>query len=94
MNPEMAGNDKAPGQEAELRKLSYEAAIEELERIVSLMERGSLTLDQSLAAFRRGTSLAQHCRARLDEVEESIRQLVEAEDGSTVELPLDEEGLS
>ncbi|MDI9498104.1 MAG: exodeoxyribonuclease VII small subunit [Bacillota bacterium] len=77
---------------AELAGLSYEAAIEELERIVSQMERGSLTLDQSLAAFRRGTALARHCRARLDEVEQSIRQLVEREDGSRQELPLDEEG--
>ncbi len=76
---------------AELGELSYEAAIEELERIVSQMERGSLTLDQSLEAFRRGTALAQHCRARLDEVEQSIRQLVETEDGSRLELPLEED---
>ena len=75
---------------AELAELSYEAAVGELERIVAQLERGSLGLDQALAAFQRGTALARHCRQKLDEVERTIRLLVENEQGEIERQPLDE----
>ena len=39
---------------------SFEAALAELEKIVASMENGQLSLEQSLAAHKRGLELAQH----------------------------------
>ena len=54
---------------------TYEAAVAELESIVQSMEAGSLPLEQSLAAYRRGALLAAHCRRLLVEVQHQVRIL-------------------
>ncbi len=56
-------------------ELSFEAAVEELEGIVQKMEAGGLTLDESLAAYTRGTELAKFCRAKLDDAQLRIQKL-------------------
>jgi exodeoxyribonuclease VII small subunit len=58
---------------------SYEAALEELDRLVQAMESSQLPLDQLLEAFRRGTQLLNHCRVRLDAVEEQVKVLEEGQ---------------
>lgn len=57
---------------------SYEAAVAELERLVSAMEGGQMPLDQLLGAYRRGAALLAFCRERLKAVEEQVKVL---EDG-------------
>jgi len=54
---------------------TYEAAVQELEALVSRMESGQMPLDGLLAGYQRGAELLQACRARLDAVEEQIRVL-------------------
>ena len=54
---------------------SFEKAVAELEAIVQSMESGSLALEQSLAAYRRGAALAAHCRRLLAEVQQQVRVL-------------------
>ena len=54
---------------------SFEAALAELERIVAGMETGKLTLDEALAAHRRGLELARYCQAALAEAREQVRIL-------------------
>jgi exodeoxyribonuclease VII small subunit len=49
-----------------LNALSFEDALEELERIVASLERGEVSLDDAIAAFERGTALKAHCEARLE----------------------------
>jgi exodeoxyribonuclease VII small subunit len=44
---------------------SFEAALAELEKIVETMEAGTLPLEQSLAAHKRGIELARYCQGRL-----------------------------
>jgi exodeoxyribonuclease VII small subunit len=58
---------------ADVAELSYEQARDDLVRVVSELEQGSSTLEQSLALWERGEALAQRCeewlvgaRARLD----------------------------
>jgi exodeoxyribonuclease VII small subunit len=55
--------------------LSFEQAIDELDQLVRRMESGELTLDDSIAAYRRGAELARYCQARLANAEQEIRQL-------------------
>ena len=54
---------------------SFEKALAELEGIVAKMEEGGLSLEQSLAAHKRGLELARQCRARLDAAQQQVRVL-------------------
>ena len=66
---------------SELLEVSFEAAVSELETIVSQMESKQLPLQDTLAAFKRGTALLQHCQKTLVEVEQQVRIL--SDDGKT-----------
>lgn len=55
--------------------LAFEDAISELESLVQRMESGSLSLEDSLAAYRRGAELVGHCRASLAAVQQQVRIL-------------------
>ena len=56
---------------------SYEAALEELEQLVGLIESGQLPLEQLLTGYQRGAELLQFCRDRLQAVENQIKVLDE-----------------
>lgn len=55
--------------------INFESALSELEATVTLMESGQLPLDQSLAAFGRGTELLRFCRQTLSETEQQVQLL-------------------
>lgn len=57
--------------------LSFEDAVRELELIVNQMENNQLPLQDALTAFKRGSSLLQHCQKTLADVEQQIRILNE-----------------
>jgi exodeoxyribonuclease VII small subunit len=54
---------------------SFEAALAELESIVASMETGELTLEQSLAAYRRGAQLLQLCQSALKNAQQQVKIL-------------------
>lgn len=54
---------------------SYEAAMEELERLTGQIESGQLPLEQLLAGYQRGAELLKFCRDKLQAVEEQIKVL-------------------
>jgi len=54
---------------------SFEAALAELEQVVADMESGKLTLEDSLAAYKRGAELLSFCRSRLDDAQQQVRVL-------------------
>jgi exodeoxyribonuclease VII small subunit len=57
---------------------SFEAAMTELEKIVADMEAGKLSLEDSLAAYKRGAELLSFCRSKLEDAQQQVRIL---EDG-------------
>jgi exodeoxyribonuclease VII small subunit len=67
----------------------FEAAIAELESIVSQMESGNLPLEQSINAYKRGAELLQICQKSLISAEQQVRILTEANKLSTFE-PINE----
>ncbi len=69
---------------------SFEEAIERLERIVELLEKGELPLEESLKLFEEGVSLYKFCNEKLDDVEQKIETLVE-ERGEIRIIPEEEE---
>ena len=54
---------------------SFEAAMAELEGLVASMEGGQLTLDASLAAYKRGAELLKYCQSALDDAQQQIKVL-------------------
>ena len=58
---------------------NFEAALAELEQVVADMESGKLTLEDSLAAYKRGAELLSYCRSRLEDAQQQVRVL---EDGA------------
>ncbi len=53
------------------------ALMERLEKLVAGMESGQLSLEQSLAAHKRGLELAQYCQAKLAQAQQQV-QILEA----------------
>lgn len=53
----------------------FETALSELEALVVTMESGSLALEQSLAAYRRGVALTRICQQRLAQAEQQVKVL-------------------
>lgn len=54
---------------------SYEAALKELEGLVTELESGQMPLDGLLSAYQRGALLLQFCRDRLSAVEQQVSLL-------------------
>ena len=56
-------------------ELPFEAAMSELEKIVSGLENGSLGLEESIAAYERGVALRQHCESKLKDAQLRVEKL-------------------
>ena len=55
----------------------FENALRELENLVERIERGDLTLEQSLKDFERGVELTRSCQGALQEAEQRVRVLLD-----------------
>jgi exodeoxyribonuclease VII small subunit len=66
--------------------VSFEASMDELEKVVKELEGGDLSLDRSLELFERGMSLSDACRKQLEEAETRVEMLIR-KDGKTVAEP-------
>lgn len=64
---------------------TFENNMQRLEQIVRAMERGDVSLDESLSLFREGTQLVESCGKLLDEAELQIRKITADETGEPVE---------
>lgn len=79
--PEETGSPAAPAAGTSPAPLSgpapasFELALGELEQIVQRMEGGALSLEQSLADYRRGAELVGWCRQALAGVQQQVRIL-------------------
>lgn len=77
--PRPASGASSAAEAASVPDLSYEQALEELERLVAAMEAGQLPLDQLLDSYRRGAALLALCRDRLHAVEQQVKVLESGE---------------
>lgn len=67
---------------AEISKLSFEEALQELEQIVKRLEGGAGKLDEAIQSYERGALLKRHCEAKLREAQARVDKIVIAADGS------------
>ena len=57
------------------QELTFETALAELEKIVTRMEGGELSLEQALATHKRGLELARFCQQQLEAAREQVKVL-------------------
>ncbi len=74
---------------ADIRKMSFEEALDELKAIVGKLEQGQGTLDSAIGDYDRGAALKRHCDAKLREAQAKIEKISLAADGSVSSEPLD-----
>ncbi len=74
---------------------SFEAALSELETIVTAMEGGQLPLAESLVAYKRGAELLRYCQSTLKDAEQQVQVfesgLLKAFEVPTAEAPGNDE---
>lgn len=64
---------------------SFEEALSELEDLVERMERGELSLEDSLHSFERGVELTRTCQQALKAVEQKVQILTGNQEDSALE---------
>ncbi|MFA5591835.1 MAG: exodeoxyribonuclease VII small subunit [Micavibrio sp.] len=72
-----------------IEKLSFEAALEELETIVRALETGRAPLEESIASYERGVALKNHCERKLSEARLKIEKISLSPDGAVKTEPFE-----
>ncbi len=72
---------------ADIRQMSFEQALEELEQIVRRLEAGQGSLDDAIGAYERGAQLKRHCETKLQEARARVDKISFAADGSATATP-------
>ena len=68
----------------DLKDLSFEQALAELERIVAELESGQAPLERSIEMYERGATLKAHCEARLKAAQLRVEKIVVGTNGEAV----------
>lgn len=71
--------------------IDFEKTLQELEELVEQMERGELTLEESLKRFERGIELARTCQSALQVAEQRVEQVIE-KNAQVKIVPFDTQG--
>ena len=65
--------------------MSFEDALQELERIVAQLERGDVALADSIRIYKRGAALKVRCEGQLKDAQLEVDQIVMGPDGPRTE---------
>jgi exodeoxyribonuclease VII small subunit len=77
---------------ADVKKLTFEKAIEELESIVKRLEEGKVPLEESVTIYERGEALKQRCEELLRQAEARVEKItLDAQGKPSGTAPLDVE---
>lgn len=66
-------------------KINFEDTMKQLEEIATQLEKGNLTLDESVEKFEEGMKLSKQCSKTLEEAEKRITILLKNEEGNLEE---------
>lgn len=78
---------------ADIKELSFERSLKELETIVARLERGDVELEESITIYERGEALRAHCDRLLKQAEAKVEKLTFNSDGAPRGTePLDPQG--
>ena len=65
-----------------ISEMSFEAAMQELERIVEQLDSGNVELEKSIELYERGAKLKAHCEAKLQAAEEKVATITQDAGGN------------
>lgn len=74
---------------ADIRKMSFEDALAEMEDIVRNLESGQVKLEDAIDGYARGAQLKKHCQAKLKDAQARIEKIVIGPDGDIGAEPAD-----
>ena len=74
---------------SDVKQMSFEKALSELEAIVSRLEKGEAPLQESITIYERGQALKEHCEGLLKAAEARIEKITLSRDGKVGTEPLD-----
>lgn len=78
---------------ADIKTMTFERALKELEVIVGKLERGDVELEESIEIYERGEALRDHCDRLLKAAEAKVEKLTLGADGApSGTAPLDKNG--
>lgn len=66
---------------ADIKEMTFERSLKELELIVGRLERGDVELEESIAIYERGEALRDHCDRLLKQAEAKVEKLTIGPDG-------------
>jgi len=66
---------KPAAKHLDIRDMSFEKALKELESIVGRLERGDVELEESINIYERGEALKEHCDRLLKQAEAKVEKL-------------------
>jgi exodeoxyribonuclease VII small subunit len=93
--PMNAAKEQAMGRQPretlpDIKAMTFEAALKELEQIVTRLERGDVELEESIAIYERGEALRAHCDFLLKRAEAKVERITLNADSEPVgTAPLD-----
>lgn len=67
------------------QKINFEESMKKLEEIVSILEKGELSLDESVEKFEEGMKISKECNKILEEAEKKITILLQNNNGEVSE---------
>ena len=83
---------KSPEVHDDIRNMTFEQALKELEQIVGKLERGDVELEPSIELYERGEALKAHCQKLLSAIEAKVEKItLDAQGKATGSVPLDAE---
>jgi len=75
------------GKHDDIKQMSFEDAMAELEAIVERLESGEAKLDDAISAYERGAALKQHCEGKLREAQDKVDKIRLNADGQVETEP-------
>ncbi|MFL3044529.1 MAG: exodeoxyribonuclease VII small subunit [Candidatus Neomarinimicrobiota bacterium] len=64
------------------KQIQFEEAFKRLDEIVTKLESGDLSLEESMTLFEEGITLTKTCKTRLEAAEQKIQLLLKDSDGN------------
>ncbi len=75
--------------DTEIKTMSFEDALRELEGIVEKLERGDAPLEESITIYQRGAALKAHCESKLKDAQLKVEKIVIDASGQASTAPFD-----
>ena len=68
----------------DLKKLTFEKAMKELEELVDSLDKGDVSLDEAIAAYDRGSQLKDYCEKKLKEAKMKVDTIQASDNIDTI----------